>query len=225
MIKDTDRRTDFDDGEGHTFYKCCSVEPTGRVETVYNISVEDDESYVADGIVVHNCTEISRSGKRQGLKGEHSGLAWETVRLLSESEHKPQILLMENNPPLLSEYRHQFDELVDSLSELGYTTFTRLLKAQDFGVPQMRERVFAVSVLGKKHFEFPSPIPLTRTMFDCFIPPEEVSEALWLTDAQIATLRRQASVFAQDHIPNRGPLAKTVMSTQARHIPVVAIPR
>ena len=32
---------------------------TGGPETVYNISVEEDESYVADGCVVHNCQDYS----------------------------------------------------------------------------------------------------------------------------------------------------------------------
>ena len=32
-----------------------SVKPIDSERTVYNISVEEDESYIADGIVVHNC--------------------------------------------------------------------------------------------------------------------------------------------------------------------------
>jgi hypothetical protein len=41
------------------------LKETVGVETVYNLSVEEDESYVADGIVVHNCGHFHQ---RQSLK-------------------------------------------------------------------------------------------------------------------------------------------------------------
>lgn len=51
----------------HTWYKVTSITPTNQVKTVYNISVEEDESYVADSIVVHNCQDISCAGKQAGI--------------------------------------------------------------------------------------------------------------------------------------------------------------
>lgn len=52
----------------HKWYECTSVIKTGEVKTVYNISVKDDESYVADSIVVHNCQDISVAGNQGGIK-------------------------------------------------------------------------------------------------------------------------------------------------------------
>lgn len=37
---------------------------------VYNLEVEEDNSYVADGIVVHNCQPFSAAGKRKGTADE-----------------------------------------------------------------------------------------------------------------------------------------------------------
>jgi len=51
--------------EGHSWMQVKEI-TTGRKKTdVYNLSVADDESYVADGITVHNCTHFSnaRGGK------------------------------------------------------------------------------------------------------------------------------------------------------------------
>lgn len=45
----------------HVFSMAKSAEPRAIVEPVHNIAVEDDESYVADGLVVHNCQDFSRS--------------------------------------------------------------------------------------------------------------------------------------------------------------------
>ena len=52
----------------HKWYECTSVAKTGEVKTVYNISVEEDESYIADSIVVHNCQDISVAGNQGGIK-------------------------------------------------------------------------------------------------------------------------------------------------------------
>ena len=53
--------------DGHKWYLCRSVNPTNQTKTVYNISVEEDESYVADSIVVHNCQSLSIAGKQAGI--------------------------------------------------------------------------------------------------------------------------------------------------------------
>ena len=53
---------------GHKWYKCRNVIKTGEIKTVYNISVEEDESYIADSIVVHNCQDLSVAGKQNGIK-------------------------------------------------------------------------------------------------------------------------------------------------------------
>ena len=56
------------DGLNHlSWYKVTSIEPTNQVKTVYNISVEEDESYIADSIVVHNCQSLSTAGHKHGI--------------------------------------------------------------------------------------------------------------------------------------------------------------
>lgn len=47
------------EGDGMSWGTIKSVEPTGTVETVWDLTVEEDHSFVADGIVVHNCTKWS----------------------------------------------------------------------------------------------------------------------------------------------------------------------
>lgn len=45
------------------------------------------------------CQDLSVAGKQQGMSkgsGTRSGLLWEVERLLNETEHLPQLLLMEN---------------------------------------------------------------------------------------------------------------------------------
>ncbi|MER5697827.1 Hint domain-containing protein [Streptomyces mirabilis] len=64
------------DAEGHRWAPVKTVEPTGRQVEVFNISVADDESYVADGITVHNCTKwsIAQGKKRDFAKAVQGDL-------------------------------------------------------------------------------------------------------------------------------------------------------
>lgn len=65
---------------------------------VYNLSVEDDESYTANGLVVHNCTHWSIAQKKN-RETEASGVGWnlfqQYVRALREA--KPKFFIYENN--------------------------------------------------------------------------------------------------------------------------------
>lgn len=54
---------------------------------------------------------------------------------------------MENVKNLVSKkFIGDFQRWIERLSEFGYTTFWKVLVASDYGIPQRRERVFAVSV-------------------------------------------------------------------------------
>lgn len=68
---------------------------TNETKPVYNIEVEIDNSYTANNIVVHNCKDLSAANRtRDGLDGEKSGLFYEFVRLLKETN--PTYFLLEN---------------------------------------------------------------------------------------------------------------------------------
>lgn len=54
--------------EDKVWYPVKSVEKTDRVENVYNIEVDEDHTYVADGAVVFNCQDFSLAGKQAGSR-------------------------------------------------------------------------------------------------------------------------------------------------------------
>lgn len=68
-------------------------------DIVYNISVEDDESYIANNRVVHNCTYWSIAQKAESRETTNSGLGWDLfsqyIRALKEGEIP--YFLYENN--------------------------------------------------------------------------------------------------------------------------------
>jgi site-specific DNA-cytosine methylase len=127
-----------------------NVERTDGPVLVYNISVDEDESYVADGAVVHNCQDLSIAGRRSGMvagTGTRSSLFYEVVRILED--FPAQWIVWENVPGAFSSNQgRDFAAVVDSLVTLGYGISWRVLDAQYAGVPQRRRRVFVVGRLG-----------------------------------------------------------------------------
>ena len=116
------------------------VHELNTIKTVYNISVVEDETYIANESIVHNCQDISCAGKGAGIHAERSGLWWEmlrTVRLV-----RPRFVLVENVAALLN---RGLDEVLGSLAESGYDAEWTCLRASDVGAPHRRERVFLVA--------------------------------------------------------------------------------
>ena len=128
------------------------------------------------------CQDISVAGKTKGIvKGEtRSGLLYECERIIEAK--RPKYLLLENVKNLAGKkFKAQFEEWLAYLESLGYTNYWKVLNAKDYGIPQNRERVFVVSILGKHEaYEFPKPIPLDKCIAD--ILEDEVDEKYYLSD-------------------------------------------
>lgn len=91
------------------------------------------------------CQDISLAGgKPTGLRGERSGLFWEVIRILKETQ--PRWVVLENVVNLLAVNDSQdFETVIRALADCGYVGFWRVLNAQYFGVPQQRRRIFLVA--------------------------------------------------------------------------------
>lgn len=121
-----------------------------QYETVYNLSVEEDESYIANGAIVHNCQDISVAGKQLGFQGNRSSLFFRVMYLIGqlEEENKPTYLFIENVKNLLSvNGGWDFARLLIEMEQGGYDAEWQVLNSKDFGVPQNRERCFIIGHL------------------------------------------------------------------------------
>lgn len=130
------------------------------------------------------CQDLSVAGKQAGLgKGTRSGLLYECEKII---EHcRPKYLLLENVKNLVGKkFKADFDKWLEYLEGLGYTNYWQVLNAKDYGVPQNRERVFVVSILGEhEEYEFPKPIPLDKCIKD--ILEDKVDEKYYLSDDKV----------------------------------------
>ena len=125
------------------------------------------------------CQDLSVAGKQAGLgKGTRSGLLYECEKVIEAK--RPKYLLLENVKNLVGKkFKSQFDEWLNYLESLGYTNYWQVLNAKNYGVPQNRERVFVVSILGEHEpYEFPKPIQLDKCIKD--ILEDEVDEKYYI---------------------------------------------
>jgi DNA-cytosine methyltransferase len=88
------------------------------------------------------CQAFSVAGLRKGLEDPRGNLMLEFLRIVSLA--KPEFVVWENVPGVLSDKTKAFELLLTSLGEMCYTVDTQLLDAQEFGVAQRRKRVFLV---------------------------------------------------------------------------------
>lgn len=139
------------------------------------------------------CQDISLAGNKRGIvKGEtRSGLLYEVERLLLKSKadnELPKYLMMENVKNLVGkQFKSNFDRWLLFLESLGYTNYWQVLNAKDYGIPQSRERIFCVSILGDEPYEFPAKQELKLTLKDML--DKEVDTKFYLNREQVNKIK------------------------------------
>ena len=107
------------------------------------------------------CQSFSQIGKRKCLDDERGMLLFEIIRFAEI--FRPKAILIEqvkgilNAPDRMGKVGGVFELLLESLESLDYFSKWKVMMAADYGVPQLRERVFIVSTLKTDLFEFPQP--------------------------------------------------------------------
>ena len=103
---------------------------------------------------------FSKSGfwleQKRESRDPNASLLDEYVRFVREA--RPEAFILENVQGLTYRtHKAQFERLLKALGELGYNPQWKVLLAADYGVPQLRRRVFVVGRRDGEKFEFPEP--------------------------------------------------------------------
>lgn len=106
------------------------------------------------------CTPFSKSGfwleQKRESRDPNASLLDEYVRVVKDTQ--PEAFVLENVQGLTYKtHRAQFERLLEALGGLGYNPQWRVLLAADYGVPQLRRRVFVIGRRDGKKLEFPEP--------------------------------------------------------------------
>ena len=193
MGEDARRESFFEDG--YLWFPIKKIEYTGEKEPVYDIEVEEDHSFTANGCIVHNCQDFSNEG-RNDINSGRSILYERTLQILDpnpsdgsrpELVDRPKVVIWENVPGLLYRHKEHLDHYIDTMEGYGYHSYYQILKASDYRCPQDRPRLYTVSLLDERPFEFPQPVGTPWTL-EQFIDKSVNFDDYPLSDAEKAIL-------------------------------------
>lgn len=100
------------------------------------------------------CQGFSQKGKRVGLKDERNFMFLQFVKVVNII--KPEFFVLENVPNILSAENGYFKkEIINTFTKLGYDVKAKVLKTENFGVPQKRRRAVFLGKKDRLDFELP----------------------------------------------------------------------
>ena len=139
------------------------------------------------------CQDVSINGLIQGAGGVRTNLYKAMAEAIRRTQ--PRVFVAENVKGLLMPVNKDFyEEIISAFTDLGYSVSAQVYLAADYGVPQMRERVFIVGTKGRaKKFQ---------------PPMSTVTPAAWITAKQaVDDLKNLPENKATNHIWSRAEVS------------------
>ena len=146
------------------------------------------------------CQPFSMMGRKQGFLDDVRGtLFFDVARIISA--HLPKVVVLENVRNLRThDQGRTLKTIINTLENLNYTVQINLLNSVDFGVPQVRNRLFIVCIRNdiatsmKNPYTFPTPTKLDTTQFNLqSILEEDVDSKYYLSHKILPTILAHGS--------------------------------
>ena len=157
------------------------------------------------------CQPFSVSGKRMGAF-DLRDMVPEFVRAVKEA--RPRAFMMENVAGLAgSKFSEYLSGQVLSLHSLGYTVFSKVLCAADYGVAQKRNRLFLIGIRSDQKgssFAFPKPTHGSDGR------KAQISVADALLDVPEDVPNRAKVVFCKNPVLRKSPFAGMMFNGKGR---------
>jgi len=131
----------FIDGDYVWFRLTKNIEIKETIKTpVYNFEVENDNSYIVQNVIVHNCQAFSHGGKKKCFDDDRGLLFDEIIRIANYK--KPKFMFLENVKHILKVGNGQVIEYIKKkIIDTGYHLQIFQISPHIYGIPQQRERV------------------------------------------------------------------------------------
>jgi DNA (cytosine-5)-methyltransferase 1 len=147
--------SEWDKYAAETYQKNLGLEPHGDITKINETEIPPHDILCAG----FPCQAFSISGKQKGFEDTRGTLFFDIARIVNY--HKPKILFLENVKNLEKhDNGNTLRTIRETLEELKYKVFYKILNASHFGLPQNRERIYIVAFhesVNTFFFQFPNP--------------------------------------------------------------------
>ena len=151
--------------------------PVGDINDVNPKDIPDHDFLLAG----FPCQPFSIAGKQLGFADTRGTLFFNIEKILEEK--KPYGFLLENVSRLVTHDKGRtFKVIIDKLESLGYTVYYKVLNTIDFGLPQLRKRIYIVGFKDKIHFQFPKPHGTKLTLEDILEPEKDIPSNYYVSE-------------------------------------------
>lgn len=117
---------------------------------VYNFEVLNDNSYIVENVIVHNCQPFSIAGSQKGFSDPRSNIFWKILEIINY--HKPACVIFENVKNLEKHDNGKTFEIIkDSIIKENYYIHYKILNTSKIThIPQNRERIYIICFKDEK---------------------------------------------------------------------------
>lgn len=139
-------------------WKCvmsCDINKTARLTYKENYGIEplDDIAFIKPKNIERYdilcagfpCQSFSNCGKKKGFDDVRGTLFFNIMEFVRY--HNPKVIILENVQGLLTHDKgNTFETIKKQIDDAGYIVSYKILKCSDYGIPQMRKRLFIIGI-------------------------------------------------------------------------------
>jgi len=156
--------SEWDIHAADTYFQNFNIKPQGDITKINEKDIPSHD-ILCGGFP---CQAFSISGKQKGFDDIRGTLFFDIARIVEY--HKPKVLFLENVKNLSQHDEGKtFKIILNTLENLNYKVFFKVLNASNFGLPQNRERIYIVAFrndIKSDDFKFPIPTNTPTCLLD-----------------------------------------------------------
>ncbi len=190
--------------------------PEGDITEISEHSIPDHDILCAG----FPCQAFSISGKQKGFEDSRGTLFFDVARIVKAKQ--PKVVFMENVKNFAThDNGNTLNVVKNTMEELGYTFFQKVLNAVDYGIPQKRERIYMVCFhksLNIESFNFPKGFKLTHYVEDFLLEESNIPKKLYVDREDMYMSNKLDNQYSDKSIRlgivNKGGQGERIYSTK-----------
>lgn len=132
---------DINDVARKTYKENYGLLPLGDISEIEPNNIPDYDVLCAG----FPCQPFSQCGQHRGFDDKRGILFFNIMKFVDY--HRPKIIILENVQGLLNhDSGKTFERIRQEIEQTGYTISYKVLKCSDYGIPQMRKRLFIIGI-------------------------------------------------------------------------------